>query len=290
MRRRTVIVIISSIAGFIVFTLIVVNLLGLLGLQLNTSGQIALVEIVGSIESSDDIIDQIHRYRDELNIRGIVVRIDSPGGLVAPTQEIYEELQKLDKPVVASMGGVAASGGYYIACAADKIVANPGSLTGSIGVIFQLPTAEKLLKKVGIGIEVVKSGKYKDTGSITRKLSEDERQLLQRTIDDVYNQFIDAIHKGRKDKNLTKKELESIADGRILSGKQAFEMKLVDQLGNLQDAIDLAAKLGGIEGKPKIVKERKRKPLIEKVLGKTSLNTIEETIRTLPSLRYELKF
>jgi protease-4 len=267
-----------------------VNALELLGLQLNTSSQIALIEIVGSIESSDDIIGQIHRYRDQLNIGGIVVRIDSPGGLVAPTQEIYEELQKLDKPVVASMGGVAASGGYYIACGADKIVANPGSLTGSIGVIFQLPTAEKLLKKVGIGMEVVKSGKYKDTGSITRKISEDERQLLQRTIDDVYNQFIDAIHKGRKDKNLTKKELESIADGRILSGKQAFEMKLVDQLGNLQDAIDLAAKLGGIEGKPKIVKERRRKPFIERVLGKTSLYPIEETLRTLPSLRYELKF
>ncbi|MEK7881108.1 MAG: signal peptide peptidase SppA [Deltaproteobacteria bacterium] len=168
------------------------------------------------------------------------------------SQEIYAELKKLkaEKKVVASMGAVAASGGYYIASATDKIVANPGTITGSIGVIIQFVNAEEFLKKVGLQGRVIKSGKFKDTGSPLRDMSEEERVYLQSVIDDVHGQFIEAVSTGR---GIKKEEVAKLADGRIFTGSQALKLGLVDKLGTMEDAIDLGAELAGISGKPSVV-------------------------------------
>ncbi len=252
--------------------------------------KVALIEINGPIYSSRNIIEQIHKYRDNESVKAIVLRIDSPGGIVAPTQEIHRELTRVEKSVIVSMGSVAASGAYYIACAADKIFANPGTLTGSIGVILRFPNIEELSKKIGIDREVIKSGNYKDSGSIYRKLTPEEKKIFQDTVDDVYAQFIDAILEGRKNVKLTKKQIEEIADGRVLSGKQAFNKKLVDELGDLDDAIEYAGKVGGIKGKPKVVKKRERKSIIERIIGIELPDNVEQILKDQISIRYELSY
>lgn len=221
--------------------------------------KVALVIIEGVILDSKEVIEQLEKHRSNPSVKALVVRINSPGGGVAPSQEIYEELGKVreaGKPVVASMGAVAASGGYYIASAADLIVANPGSITGSIGVIMQIPNISGLLKKVGIKAVVIKSGEHKDLASAFRELTSGERRILQGVLDDVHDQFIDAVAKGRR---MDRKKVEPFADGRIFSGRQALALGFVDELGDLQDAIERAAKLGGIPGKPKVIQERKRR-------------------------------
>lgn len=222
-------------------------------------GKVALVTIDGVILDSKEIIEQLEKHRVNPSVKVLVVRINSPGGGVAPSQEVYEELGKIreaGKPVVASMGAVAASGGYYIASASDLIVANPGSITGSIGVIMQIPNISDLLQKVGIKAVVIKSGEHKDLTSTFRKLTGDERRILQGVLDDAHDQFIDAVAKGRR---MDRKKVEPLADGRIFSGRQALALGLVDELGDLQDAIERAAKLGGIPGKPKVIQERRRR-------------------------------
>jgi protease-4 len=188
----------------------------------------------------------------------VVIRVNSPGGVVAPTQEIYSAIQRLrksGKPVVASLGSVAASGGYYVATAADLIYANPGTLTGSIGVIMQLANVEGLLKKVGVDLVVVKAGHYKDIGNFARAMTPEERRILQALLDDVYNQFVDAVALGRK---LDKATVESFADGRVVSGQQAKQLKMIDTLGGLDDAIEGAARLAGLPSKPRLILPRKR--------------------------------
>lgn len=220
--------------------------------------RIALVEVTGVISNARGVVSQLARYRDDRSVPAIVVRIDSPGGEVAPTQEIFDEIKKTrnaGKKVIASMGGVAASGGYYIACAADSIVANPGTLTGSIGVIFELPNVEGLFKKFGVDWEVVKSGKHKDIGSFARRLTNEERRLLQEVVDDVYGQFIDAVVQGRR---LPRDQVMALADGRVFTGHQAKALGLVDRTGTYEDAIALAAQMVGITGKPKTIKERRK--------------------------------
>lgn len=216
--------------------------------------KLALIEVEGVITDSEEIVEQIRRHVENPTIRALVIRINSPGGGVAASQEIYEELRKVrqlhGKPVVASLGTVGASGGYYIAAAADKILSNPGTITGSIGVILQIPNLSDLMQKVGIRSVVIKSGPYKDIASATRDLTPEERRLLQRLIDDIHDQFIQAVAEGR---GLPRERVEALADGRILSGRQALELGLIDQLGNLQDAIAKAAELGGVPGKPQIV-------------------------------------
>lgn len=252
--------------------------------------KIAVIDINGAISKSDKVIELIHRYRDNGSIKAIVVRIDSPGGSVAPVQEIYSELKKLEKPVVASLGGTAASGGYYIACAADEIFANPGTLTGSIGVIMQFMKMKGLYDKVGIDQQTVKSGRFKDTGSPIRNLSPEEKELLQETIDDVHHQFVDAIFDERKDQ-LTRDEVQALADGRIFSGNQALEYKLVDKLGNLQDAIAHAAELGGIVGKPKVTRVKREPTLLERLIGVAGKHTLENLVDSSGVFfRYELSF
>ena len=222
----------------------------------NGKGRIALIEIRGPISRAQDTISQIIKHREDDSVRAIVLRIESPGGAVAPTQEIFDELRKTreaGKIIVASMGSVAASGGYYIACSADSIIANPGTITGSIGVIMEVPHAEGLLDKVGIGWQVVKSGKHKDIGSLSREMTDKEIGLLQSVIDDVYDQFVDAVTRYRP---LSREEVVELADGRIYTGNQAVLLRLVDRLGTYQDAIALAGKMAGLPEKPKVVRQR----------------------------------
>lgn len=264
MKQKRVLIIISVIV--ILFLIIVFQTFRFLSGSSTIGEKVAVLDITGIITKSDSTIKLLHTYRDDPNIKAIILRINTPGGSVAPVQEIFSELRKLDKPLVASMGSTAASGGYYIACAADTIVANPGTLTGSIGVIMQFTKIKGLYDKVGVEHQVIKSGKFKDSGSMFRDLSEDDIAILQETVDDVYNQFVDAISESRND-TLTREEIVKLADGRIFSGRQALEHKLVDKLGNLQDAIVVAGELGKIEGKPRVIRREIRTSLLEQLIG-----------------------
>ena len=217
-----------------------------------SGGKVAVVEIKGVIFESREILKELHEHRRNDSIRAIVVRIDSPGGAVGPSQEIYATLKEIDveKPVVVSMGAVAASGGYYIALGSRKIVANPGTITGSIGVIIEISNIEGLMKWAKIRQEIIKSGPYKDIGSPFRSLTNDERDKLQAFVDDIFNQFVDAVATNRK---LEKEEVLKLADGMIYSGRQALDLGLIDKLGALDDAIRIAAQEAGIEGEPSVV-------------------------------------
>ncbi len=218
--------------------------------------KVAIVDVSGVISGSAEVVRQLKKYADDGSVKAIVLRIESPGGGVSPSQEIYDAVleAKKQKRVVASMGTVAASGGYYIACAADSIVANPGSLTGSIGVIFEFPVFGELFKKIGVKTEVVKSGELKDVGSPTRPMTEKERVMLQSVINDTYDQFVEAVVKNRR---MERSKVLALADGSVFTGRQAKVNGLVDRLGNFEDAIKLAGKMGGIAGEPKTVKEKK---------------------------------
>lgn len=214
--------------------------------------RVALVKVEGVIIAPDRIVDEVNDYAEDSSVKAIVLRVDSPGGGVVAAQEIYNALmnaKKEGKKIVVSMGSVAASGGYYIAAAADKIVANPGTLTGSIGVKMEYPIVEKLLDKIGVKEMVIKSGEYKDVGSPFRSMTERERKLIQNVIDDVQNQFVEAVAKGR---SMPVADVRAIADGRIFTGRQALELKLVDQMGDLASSIQIAADLAGIKGKPRV--------------------------------------
>ncbi len=221
--------------------------------------RIALIRLEGAIIDAQETVDELQRFGKIPAVKAIVLRIDSPGGAVVPSQEIHDAVQRVrsthQKKVIASMGTVAASGGYYIAAATDHILANPGTLTGSIGVIMELANLEGLFKKVGVESVVVKSGRFKDLASPFRKMREDDRRILQGVIDDVHDQFIQAVAEGR---SLPVTEVRHLADGRIFTGRQAKDFKLVDELGNLDDAIQLAADMVGIEGEPRVVEPERR--------------------------------
>jgi protease-4 len=223
--------------------------------------KIGVIAIEGVISSdlADGTVRQLTKYADDPSIKAIVLRIDSPGGGVASSQEIYEEVKRVrssGKLVVASLGSVAASGGYYVACVADRIFANAGTVTGSIGVIVQLANAEELLRRVGVEPTVITSGPFKDSGNPTRALRPEERQVFQALVDDVYQQFVEAVAQGR---NLPVGEVRQAADGRIYTGRQAKDLRLVDELGSLQDAITYTASTIGIVGKPKLVQQGKER-------------------------------
>jgi protease-4 len=241
--------------------LLLLWLVNALGPDLDLSGgdRIAVIRVEGVILDAQQTVGELKRFGESQSVKAIVLRIDSPGGGVVPSQEIYDAVKRVrnknNKAVIASMGTVAASGGYYIAAATDRIIANPGTLTGSIGVIMELANLEGLLKKIGVESVVVKSGAHKDLGSPFRKMNEGDRQILQSVMDDVHNQFIEAVAEGR---SLEIKDVQSLADGRIFTGRQAKDIKLVDELGDLDDAIRLAADMAGIEGEPKVVEPRKR--------------------------------
>ncbi len=214
--------------------------------------KIGIIEIKGLISEADKTLRHLREFERDASIKAIVVRIDSPGGAVGASQEIYRELKRVreKKPVVASMGSVAASGGLYVALGAQKIIASPGTLTGSIGVMIQIPNVRKLLEKIGVEATVIKSGPYKDTGSILRPLTEKEKALLYETIKDVYEQFVTAI---AEERHLKREEIKKFADGRVFTGRRAKELGLIDEFGNFEDAVLLAAQLAGIKGRPQIV-------------------------------------
>ena len=252
------------------------------------SGEIALVRIQGMLMDSQNIVRQLSNYRHNPNVRGIVLRIDSPGGAVAPAQEIYNEIMKLKadhKTVYASMGTVAASGGYYIACAANYVLANPGTLTGSIAAVMAFSNFEELTDKIGVKPIIIKSGKYKDVGSPLRGMKPEERKLLQSVVDDVHQQFVQAVAKGR---GLPVSEVNEIADGRIMTGQQALTLKLVDEMGGLEKTIELLAKKIGVEGRPKVIEEKEKTPFFDWLLQSSLPSRLAATLMpaSLPRLQY----
>ncbi|MCK4466998.1 MAG: signal peptide peptidase SppA [Desulfobacterales bacterium] len=235
--------------------------------------KVGIVELTGNITSSRDIIHSLKRFRENSSIKAIVIRIDSPGGAVGPAQEIFREIRKTvkTKKVIASMGTVAASGGYYVAAGADGIVANPGTITGSIGVIMGFANFQELLRKIGMVPVVIKSGQYKDIGSPVREMTKDERGILQNLSNRIHRQFIVDIANGR---GMDLSKVEGIADGRIFTGEEAKNLGLIDRLGNLEDAIEWAGRMGGIKGKISAVYAPKKKFSILKFIAESSVKEI----------------
>jgi protease-4 len=271
MKKNPVLIVVATAAALGVLFFIVLSLAYFLSGNKRTASalpmvgadKVALVKVEGLLTTSAAIVEELNDYAEDPSIKAIIIRIDSPGGGVVVSQEIYNAVKKAKKDgkkVVVSMGTVAASGGYYVAAAADKIVANPGTLTGSLGVKMEFANIEKLLDKIGVKGTVVKAGAYKDIGSPYRDMTVQEKKLLQDVIDDVHNQFIEAIVEGR---NLPIADVKAIADGRIFTGRQALKLKLVDQLGDLSDSIRVAGELAGIKGKPQVVEKRKKMPFLD---------------------------
>lgn len=221
--------------------------------------KIGVVTIEGTIMSSDDILKQLRKYRKKSSVKAVLLRINSPGGSVAPAQEIYREIARLreKKPVVVSMETVAASAAYYISSNADAIVCSQGTITGSIGVIMILPEIHQIIQRIGADVNVIKAGKYKDIGSITRPLTEEERGILNGFAAEIHEQFISDVARGRKGK-IEQQKLREIADGRFFTGEKAKEWGLVDDIGNFYDAVKLAAKLGKIKTEPELVYPKKK--------------------------------
>lgn len=214
-------------------------------------GDIAVVEVLGGIYESKSIVEKLGELKKDDDVKAVVLRIDSPGGSVSASQEIFESVKELRavKPVVASMGTVAASGGYYIAAPANKIIANPGTLTGSIGVRLELMNVEDLLQWARLRATTLKSGRLKDVGSSTRPMTDEEREYLEGILREMHMQFKKAVAESR---GLSLEDVEKVADGRVLTGEQALAAKLIDELGSLERASKVAAELGGIKGEPDI--------------------------------------
>lgn len=229
------------------------------------SDRLQVVDIEGELVDSSAIIEQLKRYEDNDSVRAILLKIDSPGGGVAVSQEIYTEVKRLretkNKIIVAYMASVGASGAYYVACAANSIVANPGTIVGSIGVIAEWVNYQDLLEWAKLKSIVFKTGEFKDTGSATRALTENEKRYFQGLIDDMYVQFLEAVATGRK---MDLQDVRTLADGRVFTGRDARERKLIDEIGNFQDAVDVTAKLAGISGKPRLIRlNRQRVTLLD---------------------------
>jgi len=243
---------------------------------------IAVLRVTGPIIDVRWHLEQVHKIMENERIKGVVLRIDSPGGAVAPTQELYAELLKLGqvKPVVTSMGTVAASGGYYLSCATDWIVSNPGTITGSVGVIMEFTNVQELLNKLGIKNRTIKSGTFKDTGNPMRPMTPEEEKLLHAMIMDTYDQFVEAVLQGRPVK---KDEITPYLDGRVLTGRQAYKLGLVDQLGDINDAIEKATELAGLSEVPKELYEpEKRMPgLFSFLFGETAARALVNISETL---------
>lgn len=252
--------------------------------------KIALIELKGVIVESEKIVKQFKKYRNDKTIKGILFRVDSPGGGVVASHEIYDEVRKTresGKPVVVSMGSVAASGGYYVSCGANKIVANPGTLTGSIGVISQFLRVDPLLDKIGVEMNTIKSGKFKDAGNPFRGMTDDDKKYFQNLMDGVHKQFIEIVSKER---NIDIKKILNVADGRVFTGEEAYNLQLVDTLGTLEDAVALTAQLANIKGEPSIVREAKKKTFFEKLLGEARIDLfgLRNEILNHPILQYRL--
>jgi len=292
-------IIIGVIIGLSFLFFLFIILIGLSGISIEegTSSfysmgkKVAIIEIYGVIDNSNEVIRQLKKYSKDTSIPALVLDINSPGGGVVPSQEIYEEVlkfKKSGKKVVASLRSLGASGGYYVACAADTIVANPGTLTGSIGVIFEFPVMQELFRKIGVKFEVVKRGELKEVGTWNRSMTREERDLLQSVIDDTYDQFVKAVVEGR---GLEQEKVLELADGRIFTGRQAKDLGLIDELGNFEDAVKIAGKMGGIEGVPKTIRERPKKVTLVDILTQSFkvITNLRSNENLLPKLQYIFK-
>ncbi|MFH1729050.1 MAG: signal peptide peptidase SppA [Pseudomonadota bacterium] len=249
-------------AGFFIF------LYSLTGskVELSSKPDIGIVEVEGVILDSKMYIEGIKHFADQENVKAVIIRINSPGGSVAPCQEVYEEIlrQKKKLKIYASMGSAAASGGYYIASATDRIFASPGTLTGSIGTIMDLFNLQELYDWAKIKKHTIKAGKYKDMGSPFKVMSKEEEKIFQDLADDIHDQFITDISVAR---NMEKEKVKALSDGRVFTGKQALENGLIDELGNLPSVIAYAARHSGISGKPKVkYYKEKHEQLIEFIM------------------------
>jgi len=278
----TVLVILCVVALFLGITMVIVLKIVSPSSSLSFGDKIGVIPIDGTISHSMDITTELVRMKKDSGIKAIILRINSPGGSVGPTQEIYREVRKTiqTKKVVASMGSVAASGGYYIAAGADKIVANPGTITGSIGVIMHFVRFEELLSKIGIDLEILKSGEFKDIGSPNRELTEREKELLNALIADIQRQFEEGVAEGR---NLPLEKVRQIADGRIFSGSRARELGLVDALGNFQDAVEIAKNLAGIEGDVTLVYHEKDKMDLWDLVFEAAAGSVSKLVQSMKS-------
>ncbi len=269
----------AVIGAFVVVIIAIAIIIALVGSDSNFdfSDKVAVIDIKGVILDPREVNTALSNYAKRDDVKAVVLRIDSPGGAVGPSQEIYREVQRFrtKKKIVVSMGSVAASGGYYIAAGADKIVANPGTITGSIGVIVEFMNTQELFKKIGLKGTVIKSGTFKDTGSPLRELTETEKKLLGAVVNDIHSQFVEAVAQGR---NMKPEDVAILADGRIFSGAQAMRLGLVDQLGSLEDAIDEVARLAGIEGKHSVIYPQKRRGLMKELLGADASSYFQDMV------------
>ncbi|MFP4159502.1 MAG: signal peptide peptidase SppA [Desulfobacterales bacterium] len=277
-RRHPYLFFLLMMTGIIAGSIVVVSVLSFFSGDKAESGfgeKVGIVEVSGAVLNPEPVIDSLKRFRRAGGIKAIVVRIDSPGGAVGASQEIYREIRKTadKKPVIASMGTISASGGYYIASSADGIMSNPGTITGSIGVIMEYANFRELLEKVGVYPVVIKSGEYKDVGSPLREMDKDEKKLLQDFVDGVHSQFVDDVAEGRE---MDRKEVAKIADGRIFTGKTAHDLGLVDRLGNQEDAVDWAAEKGGIKGRPETVRLPEKETSFIKYLLETTAAQVRQ--------------
>lgn len=257
-------------------------------------GKIAIVNLDYTIISSESIVRQFKKFGEDKSIKAIILRVNTPGGGVAASQEMYEAIRRVrdaGKPVVVSISSLGASGGYYAACGGNIIVADPGSLVGSIGVIINLMNLQGLADKIGVKETIIKSGELKDAGNPLRELNEKDREYFQDIVDDSFDQFLDVVSNSRK---MDKEKLKEYATGRVFTGRQAKEIGLVDSLGTLEDAVKIAGNMAGIEGEPTIIKERERYTLVERILDTFSnneLNSIKEEFKNefleQPILQYK---
>ncbi|MGY8780559.1 MAG: signal peptide peptidase SppA [Fidelibacterota bacterium] len=259
------------------------------GYSIEGSGKkVGIINIIGPIVSAESTVKQLEKFRIRKDISAIILRIDSPGGLVAPTQEIYEKVKSVrdDKPIISSMGTVAASGGYYIAVAADTIMANPGTIVGSIGVIMNYPVMTGLLDKVGVTFETVKSGNLKDVGSYSRNVTATDRAHLNEMVADMYQQFVGAVSVSR---GMTNEDVIPLADGRVFTGLQSKKLGLIDVIGTYEDAITLAGSMGNISGKPKTVQKQKKRPSLLDWFSGNLGQTVSSWFDKLPAYRWRME-
>lgn len=253
--------------------------------------KIAIVELNDVIVSSEKTVEQIKRFREDKSIKAIILRVNTPGGGVAASQEIYEEVKKTrdsGKIIVVSMGSIAASGGYYISMGSSLIIANPGTLTGSIGVIAQFMSIKDLAEKLGISQTTIKSGNLKDAGSPFRQMNDSDKAYFQDVVDNSFSQFLDVVSKERK---MDMETLKKYANGRVFTGLQAKEFGLIDSLGTFEDAIRITGKMAGIEGEPRIVREKKKFSFFEELLGSKieDVTNIKNKLFDEPILQYKFQ-
>jgi protease-4 len=294
-RRTTVLSIVLLLAFFAIGASVVVRLMLGGWVPLLSSDRIAVLPVYGLIESDAAFMKNLAEFRDDESVRGFVIEIRSPGGVAGTAQSMYSELARLrdedDRPVVAWIGEIGASGGYYLALGADSILALPSAITGSIGVIMEFPNAEELLRKAGVGLEVVKSGELKDMGSPVRDITDEERRVLQDLVDDVYEQFVSAVSENR---GMDRDRVLALSDGRVMSGARAAELGLVDRTATLGETLDVVGRMTGLGENPRTVRPLERRLGFWDVLRGVEESRLHTLVRRIldrsvmgPRLRYQ---